>query len=583
MLTDYVIRVENVTYYYPNASKPALDSVSFKLRRGEILAILGPTGAGKTTLAYCLNGTIPHFITGGRLIGDIIVCGLNTKENPIRVLAQKVSLVFDNPEIQMFGLSVFECIAFGPTNLSLSKDEIIRRVKFAIEACKLKGLEYRNPSELSYGEKQSVAIASALAMTPEVLVLDEATAILDPTSRMRIYNTIYDIAKKHNMAAILIAQETGEVLPISDKVIVLNNGRIELEGSPHEILSEYNKLKNIGLRIPQVAELYYRLGQKGIITRTVGAPITIEEAYKIIPSTLISRKGLLEKYNASLKDYSRGKKGKGKVIIRLENVHFMYPKGVKALNGVDLEIYEGEFIALTGPNGAGKTTLAKHLNGLLKPALGKVIVFGEDTKEKSVSYLSRKVGYVYQNPDLMFFNPTVRDELKYGPMNLGIPLNEINRRIEKVSKKLRLEEYLDYSPSSLPRGVKKRVALASILTMDPDVIVVDEPTTGQDWLESIQIMNILKELNREGKTVIVISHDMELIAMYANRIIIMSYGTILKDGSPRETLTDIDILNKASLRPPQITELFIKLSKLGMPKHVLTVDEAYDIMMKYCK
>lgn len=577
MSNDYTVIVENLTYYYPSRSKPALIDVSFKLREGEILAVVGPNGSGKTTLAYCLSGIIPHFITGGKLEGNIVVCGLNVREHSIRVLAQKVSLVLDDPEVQMFGLSVIECIAFGPLNLALPREEVLRRVNFALRVCRLKGLENRYPSELSDGEKQSVSIASALAMLPKVLVLDEATTTLDPVGRMRVYSIIRELAKKYSISVIFATHEIEEILPISDRVIVLNGGRIVLDSTPYRILSRLDLLESLGLKIPQVTKLYYELFKKTRNTQTPKPPLTVDEAYKIIVNSI---KGIVKPQHTQQKHISKYSKCRSRVIIRVENLHYNYPNGVKALNGVNLEICEGEFIAIIGPNGSGKTTLVKHFNGLLKPCMGRVLVFGVDTRKADPTLLVKKVGYVYQNPDLMLFNPTVYEELKYSLLNIGLPSDEIDKRVKVITKMLGLERYLSELTSSLPRGIKKRVALASILVMDPDVIVVDEPTIGQDRVGSMLTMNTLKRLNREGKTVIIVSHNVELVAMYASRVIVLYNGRILKDSTPRDVFTDIELLSKASLKPPQITELFTKLGDYGLPRSVLTVSEGVNILSK---
>ena len=578
MFNNYTVIVENLTYYYPGRSKPALTDISFKLREGEILAVVGPNGSGKTTLAYCLSGVIPHFITRGRLEGDIVVCGLNVKEHGIRVLAQKVSLVLDDPEVQMFGLSVIECVAFGPSNLALPREEVLRRVNFALKVCRLKGLENRYPSELSDGEKQSVSIASALAMLPKVLILDEATANLDPVGRMRVYNIVRELAKKYGISVIFTTHETEEILPISDRVIVLDNGRIVLDGTPYGVLSRRDLLESLGLKIPQITKFHYELSKKIKRIQTLKPPLTVDEAYKIIVNSIL--KGVVRRQYIKQTYIGKCFKRKSRVIIKVENVHYSYPNGVKALNGVNLEIREGEFIAIIGPNGSGKTTLAKHFNGLLKPNMGRVLVFGVDTRNINPTLLARRVGYVYQNPDLMLFNPTVYEELKYSLLNIGLPPDEIDKRVKTAARMLGLEKYLNEPTSSLPRGVKKRVTLASILTMNPDVIVVDEPTIGQDEIGSLLTMNTLKRLNREGKTVIMVSHNVELVAMYASRVIVLYNGRILKDGNPRDVLTDIELLDKVSLKPPQVTELFIKLSSYGLPKNIITVSEGVSVLSK---
>ena len=567
---EHVVIVEDLWYKYSRAKDYALKSINLKVKKGEIVLITGPTGAGKSTLAYCLNGTIPHFITEGEMKGNVIVCGMNTREHRIPELAQKVGLVFDDPEIQVFGLTVYEAVAFGPSNLALPLNEITKRVEYALEACRLKGYEERNPNNLSGGEKQSVSIASALSMLPEVLVLDEATAMLDPIGRYRIFTIVKELKEKYGITSIVIAQEVDEIAPFADRMIVMNKGEIVLEGPPRKVLEEYETLKKIGVKIPQAAELYVRLKEKGLL-RGEKLPLTVKEAAEIVKKLIETKKLSIKKKSKSI-----GKKEariEEKPIIKVDNVTFEYPGGPVALKEVNLEIYPGEFIAIIGQNGSGKTTLVKHFNGLLKPTKGRVLVEGKDTREFTIAELSRTVGYVYQIPDVMLFHPTVEEELAYGPRNLGLPEEEIRRRVDWALKVLGLEEYRRELPATLPRGLRKRVAIGAILTMKPKVLVVDEPTTGQDWIESFYIMNTLAELNKEGYTIVVITHEMELAAMYAKRIIVMSAGRILLDGPPEEVFTKKDILAQASLKPPQIIDIALELRKLGVDPHILSVDE----------
>jgi len=561
-----IIEVKDLTFKYPNSKEPALKNVSLTVERGEIVVVMGPTGAGKSTLAYCLNGTIPHFIEGGEFKGTVKVCGMDTREHPIRILAQKVGLVFDDPEIQMFGMKVFECVAFGPANLGVPLDEINKRVKYSLEACRLKGFEYRNPYQLSGGEKQSVSIASALAMLPEVLVLDEATAMLDPLGRERIYSVVKELNEEYGITFIVITQDSEEVAPIADRIVIMDKGRILLDKPPREAFREVELLEKVGIRIPPVVYLANKLREKGLWSGET--PLTVEEAKEIMRK-LVKKK---------VKPPEEKKVEAGKPIIRVENVSFVYPGGVKALSNVSLTIREGEITAIIGQNGSGKTTLAKLLNGLLKPTEGKVLVEGVETTKKTVAELSKVVGYVYQNPDLMLFSPTVEEELAFGPRNLGVPEDEIKERIKLVLEKLKITKYRRTPPSMLPRGIRKRVALGSILTMKPKVVVVDEPTTGQDWLESLWIMDILKELNNEGHTILVISHDMELVARYTNRVIMMSQGRILIDSDVRTAFTMREELSKASIAPPQAARLAQELSDLGIPPTILHVEELLEVV-----
>ncbi len=571
LLTEYAVEMVNVSYTYPRSTRPALENVTLRIRKGEIVSILGPTGSGKTTLAYLLNGTIPHFITGGKLEGRVLVNGLDTREHSIPVLSQNVGLIFDEPEIQCLGMTVWDSIAFGPSNLGLPIDEILWRVEYALKATRLKGYEDRNPMLLSGGEKQSVAIAGALAMLPSILVFDEATSMLDPIGRQLIYSVIQELNSRYGITAILITQETGEALSLSNRLVVMYKGRIIADGEPGEVLEDYEKIKGIGVKIPQVVELFYKLRRHRLIDLSK-IPITIEEAASILREHVIHRR-----YRLVKQTHGFNKAMDRDLAVYVEDLHYIYPNGVHALRGVNLEIYSGEFIGIVGHNGSGKTTFAKHLNGLLKPVKGRVLVYGEDTRNLSTAILSKTVGYVYQNPDAMLFRPTVEEEIAFGPRNLGLSNREVMERVEYVLKILGLEEYRDVSPGRLPRGLKKRVALGAVLSMKPRILVVDEPTAGQDWAESVEVMEILKMLNNNGVTVIVISHDIELVSAYVNRLIVFSSGRIMYDGLVHRFFTNNDVLKRASLKPPQVTELLMKLLP-GLREYPITVDEALSLI-----
>ena len=363
----------------------------------------------------------------------------------------------------------------------------------------------------------------------------------------------------------VIEGSLGEVAELADRIIVLNNGEIVEEGETNEILSNYNVIREASLRPPQIVEFFYKLKSNGVLELNT------------IPASILEAKKLLKKIlNSTPKPIALPHKRRLKFeepLIIVEDVHYVYPSGQTALRGVSLRISEGEFIGVIGQNGSGKTTLAKHLNGLLKPSRGRVIVGGVDTRNTSVSKLARIVGYVYQNPDIMLFKPTVWEEIAFGPRNLGLSDGEVDKRVREAIRALGLEGYEEKPP----RGLRKRVALASILSMKPKVIIADEPNVGQDWVESLMVMEALREANRGGTTIMVITHDVELIAMFAERIIVMVDGKIIADASTREVFTNKSILEEASLKLPQITMLF---EDQGF--HPITVSEALEIV-EYCR
>jgi energy-coupling factor transport system ATP-binding protein len=574
----YAVEFRDVTYTYPGASRAAVKNIDLTIEKGEVVAIVGPTGAGKSTLAYLLNGTIPHFIEGGKLEGDVIVMGMNTKEHPIRILARKVALVFDDPNIQNFGLTVYESVAFGPANLGLPPSEIFKRTGYALKACRLIGYENRNPRNLSGGEQQSVAIAGALSMLPDILVLDEATAMLDPLGRQRVYSTVQDLNKEYDITVIIMGQDIEELSAIASRFIVLNDGRILLEGAPSEVLQNYEKLKEIGLFTPPVTEVAHRLKLDGLWHEKL--PVTVEEFVSYVKKCVASAEAtnFIERRYVELERSCSTEKTP---VVLLKDVSYVYPATQShALKDINLKVFPGEFISIIGQNGSGKTTLAKVIAGILKPTSGTVLIDNIDTKNKTLAELSRMVGYVFQDPDAMLFTGDIEEELSFGPRNIGVPREELKRRVEQAMRLLNLEKWRGMPIYSLPRGVRKRVAIASVLTLQPKVLIVDEPTTGQDWNESINIVETLKKINSSGITVMMITHEMELAARYSTRVVVMCGGKVLLDATPREVFSKPHVLAETYLQPPQIARAFQKLASCHLPEDVLLPEEAYCILKK---
>ena len=570
---DVVIELKNVSYKYPATDFYALKDVSLTVRRGEVLLITGPTGAGKTTLCYVLNGLVPHFF-GGVFEGEARVLGYDIRETPVGFLSTKVGLVFSDPLSQLVSATVEDEVAFGLENLGLPEEEIMKRVKEVLEYVELYKLKDRPPYTLSGGEQQAVALASILAMDPEVYVLDEPTSNLDPIGTMRVLDLLKKLAREKRKTIIIVEHKLEEMAEIADRMIVMNEGKIIAEGTPREILTHRAEhLHELGLEAAHIPLLVQRLMKERLIDNVGEIPLTLNEGVRFFDQILSSNTLSLTSGNGG--SIESEKQGIGEPIIRVENLVHVYPGGTMALKGVSMEVYRGDFLAIIGQNGSGKTTLVKHFNGLLKPTEGKVTVFGMDVEKTPTSELVKRVGYIFQDPDRQLFTRSVKDELIFGPKNIGLPKDEIEERIERVAKKLRIDHLLDRQPYSLGKGEKQRVAIASILVMDPEVIVLDEPTTGQDPRNRREIMDTMKALHEEGKTIVFITHDMNLVAEYANRCIVMSDGRILLQGSPKEVFREVETLETTRLKPPTITSLFLELSKRYPIKDtILTLEEA---------
>jgi len=568
-----VISIKNLTFTYAEGKKPALKNISLDVREGEIVLITGPSGAGKTTLIRCINGLIPHFFRG-KMKGDVIVDGVNTRETTVAYLSSKIGTVFQDPSELLISPTVEDEIAFGLENFGYPVDEIERRIEKYIKLARLEKHRNRNPHTLSGGEQQSCVLASVLAVEPNILLLDEPTSNLDPIGSRMFFNLFAQLAKEERKTIVIVEHKLEELLPVADRLVVLYNGEIILNGNPQHLLTDAKKMYEMGLKVPDVTLLFSELREKGLDVKEI--PMTVEDAYNILIKMIESKRihpakgehtSIYEKKTRkeAMAIGDRGEKAEHKPVIIVRDLWHVYPGGIEALRGVSLEIYPGEFIVILGQNGSGKTTLVKHFNGLLKPTRGEVIVYGMDTKTASIAELAKKVGYVFQNPDHQIFSRTVREEIAFGPKNLKLSEEEINERVAEAARILKIEEYLDENPFNLSWGLRQRVAIASILSMKPEVLIVDEPTTGQDHKTGREIMEILRQLNEKGITVIVITHDMKLAAEYAQRAIVMNEGRILLDGNIRYVFSEIEVLREAYLMPPQITQLALKLRKYGVP------------------
>ncbi|HHV56581.1 MAG TPA: ATP-binding cassette domain-containing protein [Firmicutes bacterium] len=567
-MREVLVNMQGVTFTYEGSSDPALKNVDFTLHKGEFVLLTGPGGAGKTTLCSCLNGLIPNFFMG-RFSGKVEVCGLDTKKVSIGQLSQKVGLIFQDPLSQLVCNTVIDEVAFGPENLGVPSAEIEQRIRQAIEAVRLKGLEDKQPTGLSGGQQQAVALAAILAMLPEVFVLDEPTANIDPLGSRQVFSLVRELARQ-GKTVLLVSHKIEDLVDLVDRMVVMDQGKIIAQGPPRQVLQDTRRLKELGLAPPQVAELALELRKAGLV-KDGFYPITVEEALAGLQPLASVRSPLPSPKSAPANEpRATGTRDGAPPAIEVRDLHFQYPgNGSDALNGINLTIERGEFVGIIGQNGSGKSTLVKHFDGLLMPCSGSVKIFGQETRAMSPKTLVSKVGYVFQNPDLQLFKSVVREELAFGLRNIGLGEAEINRRIAEAAQVMGITDVLDRNPDSLDKGRRQRVAVASVLAMGSDILVVDEPTTGQDPKRAREVMEEARRFNALGKTVIVISHDMKLIAEFVHRVVIMKAGRILFDGNVREAFAQEDILTDTCLDSPQITQLGIKLGA-GV---VLTVQE----------
>jgi len=555
-----MIDIRGLTFYYSDAHTPALQDVDFYVEEGEFVLITGPSGSGKSTLARCFNGLVPHFY-GGRIGGSIVVCGLDVLKSSTKELSQRVGMVFQDPENQLISVDPEREIAFGLENLGLSRSVIARRIEEALDAVGIVHLRNRQPNELSGGEKQKIAIASVLALHPEVLVLDEPTSELDPKGAEEVLGVVERINDELGITVVLIEHRLDRVVHLVDRVVVMEGGRIVMDGEPREVMGE-RAITRTGVGIPPIIDLVLRLEERGVCVGRV--PLTVKEGRKIL------RPIFREAHHTDVKFDDH--REYGEEVVSMRDVWFSYEGGIPVLKGVDFSVREGEFVAVLGRNASGKTTLLKHLIGLNTPQRGSVRVCGLDTRSTTVAQLARYVGFVFQNPNDHLFADTVAEEIRFPLKNLKYPKERIEQRVDEVLRMLGIECYKYAHPRSLSGGEKQRVAIASVLAFEPKILVLDEPTRGLDHGLKYRLLEILDEYRERGRAVIYSTHDVETVAERADRVVIMSEGRVVVDAPKREALS------KALMFSPQINRLVQAFERYGVPAELLTVDEAMDVL-----
>lgn len=538
-MSEPVISINDLQYRYRGQKSFALDGINLTQNSGEFLMIMGPSEAGKSTLAATINGLIPHFHMG-KLTGSVTVMGRDTKEYSVAQMAEIVGMVFQDFEAQLFSTNVELEVAFGPENFAVDRDEIRTRIDENLKYVGLDEYRHRPPSTLSGGQKQKLAIASVLALKPKVLVMDEPTTDLDPISKMGIFEITHRLCKRDDLTLMIIEHETEEAL-FADRIVLIKDGKLLKVGPTREILAEVDFLESIGVMPLGIPKFFKSVGIKKL-------PFTPDEAVEAFrESNLAISKERYQKIiaaeNEVLEKYTEP-------LIQCKNLSHTYPSGVKALKNVNMDIKKGEMVAIIGQNGSGKTTLAKHFNGLLLPTEGEIFVNGLPTREQGIFKLGQKVGYVFQNPDHQIFSEKVFDEVAFSPRLRDFSEDEVKQRVTEALEAVDLAGEEEADPFTLTKSGRQRVAVASVLASNPEVLILDEPTTGLDYFEQHSMMNMVRKLNENGSTIIFITHHMWVVAEYARRVFVMKEGDVILEGSTREVFSHGDILQDAFLRPP---------------------------------
>jgi energy-coupling factor transport system ATP-binding protein len=514
--------VENLYCRYATRQDYALQDVSFSVQAGQIILIAGASGCGKTTLLRCINGLIPRSYKA-EISGRILLNGQDLSSKPLASISQVVGTVLQDPERQILGATVQQEVAFGLENLGLPREEIISRVEETLDYLGLSHLKTRETFSLSGGEKQKVALAGVLIMRPSILALDEPLANLDPASAQEALALIRRLADE-GKTILLIEHRVEDVLSVQpDLAMHMQDGRVTYLGPVDELLqsADYHAVK-------------------------LPAPIVIARA-----------KG------STTNDHPSAPPARpdAPTLIEFEQVSFQYGDGPLVLKDIDLTIRQGDVIAVLGPNGAGKTTLVKHAIGLLRPTSGRVLLRGKDSRQMTVAQMAQTIGYVFQSPRHMLFAPTVREELAFGPRNLGHPSEQIAVDTEQALAVVNLSGEIDRPPLSLSFGQQKRVSIASILAMRSAILVMDEPTAGQDYanymsfMDSVVGLGTAEEKPYSFAAIIFITHDIDLAVCYANRVLLMGDGQIVRDGPPPEVLADFDALQRCRVIPSSLLKV----------------------------
>jgi len=507
--------VRDLTFRYRIREQPAIRDLSLDLHPGELMLVAGTSGCGKTTLMRCINGLIPRSYHG-ELTGTIQIFGEDAHRMSMAELSQKVGTLLQDPERQIVGSFVLNEVAFGLENLGIPRREMLARIDETLDFLGILKLRDRETFSLSGGEKQKVALAGALAMRPQILLLDEPLASLDSASAQEALALFRRLADS-GVAIMLVEHRVEDVLRIGpDTVLYLRNGEQAYFGDATGVLDvlDYHEVK-------------------------LPAPVVFERA-KAVPAP---------HFEMAVKPDGH------ETLVAFDHVGFRYdPALPDVLHDVNFTVHKGDVVAMLGANGAGKTTLVKHALGLLKPTAGRVLLEGRDTRDMSVAQAARTVGYVFQSPSQMLFAPTVKEELAFGPHNLGYATEQIQRDVAMALDVVNMTDYADSPPLALSFGQQKRVSIAAVLAMRSRVLMMDEPTAGQDYWNYQAFMDSILQMPGFD-SILFITHDLDLALIYANRILLIDGGRIVADGSPQEVLHDEDLLRRSRILPTSLLRL----------------------------
>ena len=572
---------------FENNNTLALNKVSINTLPGQHVAILGRNGSGKSTLAKLINGLLlPDQ-------GEVFVLGKNTAdESEIWSIRQICGMVFQNPDNQIVGTTVEEDVAFGPENLGVPSKEIRERVDLNLEKVGLSDYATKAPSQLSGGQKQKLAIAGILAMKPQCIILDEATSMLDPQASKDLMTLISELKSEYNLTIIDITHDVENAI-YADYLYILQEGEILMQGTPRQVFSKPGKILSSGLELPKHLLMVYSLMNyysgdtlRELEQKFKNGIFTVEDTIKAIQ--FLKTQPQIDSFEEIENKQSSNKTENA--IISVKDLYFSYQKSteheVKALQDINFEINQGELIAIIGHSGSGKSTLVTHLNGLIVPQAGKVLINDLSTdNKKNIPEIRKRVGLLFQYPEHQLFENTVYEDIAFGPKQFNMPQKVMEKNINEAIKIVNIDkELLTRSPFELSGGQQRRVAIAGVLAMDCDIYVLDEPAAGLDPIGKNEILSYVSKLRENGKTIILVSHDMNLVAELADRVMVLEDGKLVDYDKKEKIFSNDSLLESAGLEEPAIYKFSKKIStEFATDLTGFTVNEVLAKLLQYIK
>lgn len=536
----YAVEIDQLTYTYPGASQPTLREITLRIPQGDFLAVVGNNACGKSTLCKTLNGLIPHFITGD-FAGRVKVGGLDTLESDVSLLAQKVGYVYQDFENQIVRPTVLDDASYACLNYAFP--DYLDRGRAALKQCGLEGREGEYVWQLSGGQTHLLALAGAVSLQPDILILDEPIAQLDPMHADRIYGVLRELNETYGKTIIVIEHHTEYIADYCRHVMLMKDGQVQWMLPTDEALRRVEELEACNIFPPQVTRAAHRMRAAGKLAALAALPTTVEQG-----------KAAFASLNHCPRPLARSGPAREEAVVAFQGVRLAYRsvKGAprEVFHDLNLEIHRGEKVALIGSNGAGKSTLMKLMVGLLRPGEGTVSLFGEPIGEKRAEDLSRQISLVYQNPEEMFIKDSIRGDIAYAMQVRQVPRWE--QRTEDLLARFRLTDLAQRDGRLMSGGQMRRASLAIGIALDPGILLLDEPTANLDIATRREILSVLEEMKGITETAVIATHDMQLVCQWADRIIVLSGGKVVADGTRDEVFSQREVVDQVGIRPPEI-------------------------------